>query len=126
MTAPTELAAAPGPAVPLACHLDSANKSEVKLLERTLDGVAVKARRDGVVPKPRLLILDRGYDSDPLRGRLASRGIEMVCPHRRNRRRPQPPRRRPAGGRAGRRRGTDPAPGGPALSPVLDDLTAVV
>ncbi|WZO97481.1 IS5 family transposase [Isosphaeraceae bacterium EP7] len=86
-----------GDGVPLACHLDSARPSEVTLLERTLDNVSIKRRRDGTTPRPRLLILDRAYDSDPLRDRLAARGIEMVCPHRRN-------RRRPATQRAGRLR----------------------
>jgi transposase len=77
-----------GEGVPLACHLDSARPAEVTLLERTLDNVSIKPRRDGTTPRPRLLILDRAYDSDPLRARLAGRGIGMVCPHRRNRRRP--------------------------------------
>jgi len=35
--------------------------------------------------KVQRLILDRGYDSDPLRFRLQERGIDMICPHRRNR-----------------------------------------
>lgn len=39
--------------------------------------------------KVQRLILDRGYDSDPLRSRLQDRGIEMVCPHRRNRKKPR-------------------------------------
>jgi len=30
---------------------------------------------------------DRAYDSDPLRMRLRRRGIELIAPHRRNRRR---------------------------------------
>ncbi len=34
------------------------------------------------------MIADRGYDSDPLRKRLARRGIELICPHRKNRRKP--------------------------------------
>lgn len=38
---------------------------------------------------PERLILDRGYDCDPLRQRLAERGIEMICPHRSNRKRPR-------------------------------------
>jgi len=37
---------------------------------------------------PVKMILDRAYDSDALRWRLAKQGIEVVCPHRRNRRRP--------------------------------------
>lgn len=35
---------------------------------------------------PERLIGDRAYDSDPLDDRLAERGIEMIAPHRRNRR----------------------------------------
>ena len=34
------------------------------------------------------MIADGGYDSDPLRQRLARRGIELIAPHHRNRTRP--------------------------------------
>jgi transposase len=34
---------------------------------------------------PQHLIYDRAADSDPLRQRLQQRGIELVCPHRRGR-----------------------------------------
>jgi transposase len=62
----------------------------VKLLEPTLDNIDVSPADQGdKPPQPERLILDRGYDSDPLRERLAERGIEMICPHRRNRRRPK-------------------------------------
>lgn len=37
---------------------------------------------------PNRLIYDRAADSDPLRERLAERGVELVCPHRRGRKRP--------------------------------------
>jgi transposase len=68
---------------PLAVHLASANRSEVKLIEPTLDNLPFA----DVVPEH--LIYDRAADSDPLRQRLAEeRGIELVCPHRKNRRRP--------------------------------------
>jgi transposase len=79
-----------GQGVPLACQLDSANRAEVKLLETTLDNIDVMEAGDAVAPpQPERLILDRGYDSDPLRGRLAGRGIEMICPHRKNRVKPR-------------------------------------
>jgi transposase len=79
-----------GEGVPLACHLDAANKAEVKLLEQTLDNIAVEpADAQEAPPRPKRLVCDKGYDSDPLRGRLLrERGIEQVCPHRKNRRRP--------------------------------------
>ena len=38
--------------------------------------------------KPLRLIADRGYDSDPSRQQLAARGIELIAPHRKNRRKP--------------------------------------
>jgi transposase len=79
-----------GEGVPLASHLDSANKAEVNLLETTLDNIRVRpAERGDPRPQPERLILDRGYDSDPLRERLTGRGIEMICPHRKNRTRPR-------------------------------------
>ena len=36
--------------------------------------------------KPERLICDKGYDSDPLREQLKKRGIELIAPHRNNRR----------------------------------------
>ena len=41
-----------------------------------------------VSPLPQRLIGDRAYDSDPLDSRMRARGIELIAPHRRNRRRP--------------------------------------
>lgn len=35
--------------------------------------------------QPEKLIGDRAYDSDPLDEKLAAEGIEMIAPHRRNR-----------------------------------------
>ena len=58
------------------------------MLERTLDNIdVIEAEGEDARPHPERLILDRGYDSDPLRRRLADRGIEMICPHRKNRKR---------------------------------------
>jgi transposase len=37
--------------------------------------------------RPQRLIADRAYDSDPLRARLAQDDIELICPHRRGRKR---------------------------------------
>ena len=31
------------------------------------------------------VIADKAYDSDPLRKRLRQRGIELICPHKKNR-----------------------------------------
>jgi len=61
----------------------------VTLLEQTLDNIGVQPM-DGRQrpPQPERLVCDKGYDSDGLRERLrGGRGIELVCPHRRNRKR---------------------------------------
>ncbi|MDW8267142.1 MAG: transposase, partial [Gemmataceae bacterium] len=42
------------------------------------------------LPKSVPVIADMGYDSDPLRDRLAARGFELITPHRANRVRPPP------------------------------------
>jgi transposase len=62
----------------------------VKLLEPTLDNLDVRpAAEADPDPRPERLVCDKAYDSDPLRGRLrGERGIELVCPHRRGRKRP--------------------------------------
>jgi transposase len=68
---------------PLAVHLAAANESEVNLIESTLDNLPFDER------VPEHLIYDRAADSDPLRERLETeRGIELVCPHRKSRKRP--------------------------------------
>ena len=78
-----------GQGVPLGNHLDSASPAEVKLVERTLAQVRVpRVGRGRPRSKPKRLIADRAYDSDPLRRRLQQRGIQLICPHRSNRRKP--------------------------------------
>jgi hypothetical protein len=66
--------------------LDAASPAAVTLLEMTLETVAVG--RPGQPGRPRKrparLIADRGCDSQPLRARLARRGIEPIIPARRH------------------------------------------
>ena len=77
-----------GQGVPLACHLDSASPAEVKLLEPTLDEMEVQPTEEEAVPQPARLVCDKAYDSDGLRQRLLfDRDIELVCPHRKGRKR---------------------------------------
>ena len=68
----------------------SASPAEVKLAETTLATIRVARRHHAGRPrqKPMRVIADKAYDSDPLRKRLQKRGIELICPHKRNRVRP--------------------------------------
>jgi transposase len=78
-----------GQGIPLGSTLHSASPAEVTLVEGTLAVISVP-RQHGGRPrqKPERVIADRAYDSDPLRARLRARGIELVCPHRKSRRKP--------------------------------------
>jgi transposase len=67
-----------GSSVPLALHAESASPHEVSLVEATLASAFLKE-------KPERLIGDKAYDSDPLDESLQERGIEMIAPHRKNR-----------------------------------------
>lgn len=68
----------------------AASPAEVTLADATLAQVKVPRPGPGRPrSKPRRLIADRGYDSDPFRARLATRGIELIAPHRAGRRRPR-------------------------------------
>jgi transposase len=58
--------------------VESASPHEVTLVEKTLEERFVAAL-------PQRLIGDRAYDSDPLDERLEELGIEMIAPHRGNR-----------------------------------------
>jgi transposase len=67
--------------IPLAAEIHSASPAEVTLIESLLD--------EQPLPKtPQRLIYDMAADSDPLRERLRERGIELICPHRKNRVKP--------------------------------------
>jgi transposase len=78
-----------GEGVPLGKPLDSASRAEVELVEPTLGQVAVPRPGPGRPRRnPRRLIYDRAADCDPLRKRLRRRGIDLICPHRRNRVKP--------------------------------------
>jgi len=69
--------------------LASASPAEVTLLEQTLDQTQVPPHdRRRSEPHPKRLIADRAYDSDKHRIRLAQREIELICPHRKGRKRP--------------------------------------
>jgi transposase len=67
-----------GSSSPLALHTESASPHEVSLVEATLASAFLKE-------KPERLIGDKAYDSDPLDESLLERGIEMIAPHRKNR-----------------------------------------
>jgi transposase len=77
-----------GRGTPLGVHLDSASPAEVKLAEITLKTVKVGHLGPGRPrSRPERVIADKAYDSDPLRERLGDRGIELIAPHRSNRKR---------------------------------------
>ena len=78
-----------GQGIPLGNLLDSASPAEVTLLEPTLDTIAVPRNGPGRPRKsPERVIYDKACDSDALRQRLTKRGMELICPHRRNRVKP--------------------------------------
>lgn len=75
-----------GAGTPLGAYLDSASPAEVRLLDATLDTIAVtRPHRPGRPRKrPERLIADRGYDSNAARALLVRRGIEPIIPARAN------------------------------------------
>jgi transposase len=75
------MAVADGAGFPLAISVGSAAPHEVKLVEETLE-------KRFIPEKPERLIGDRAYDSDPLDERLKEQGIQMIAPHKSNRKKP--------------------------------------
>jgi transposase len=69
-----------GSSIPLALHTESASPHEVTLVEPTLGSAFL-----GKYHQPKRLIADKAYDSDPLDESLLEKGIELIAPHRRNR-----------------------------------------
>ena len=68
-----------GKGVPLGLSVDAASVGEPQMVQATLDLFAPAT-------EPERLIGDKAYDSDELDETLAELGIEMIAPHRRNRR----------------------------------------
>ena len=67
--------------LPVACCVTSASPHESKLVEATIARRFTRA-------KPKRIIGDRAYDSDPLDQRLRQKyGIRLIAPHKYNRRR---------------------------------------
>src|SRR5262249_45934679 len=73
-----------GEGLPLGVRLESASPREVTLAETTLAQVRVPRPKGRPRQKPKRVIADRGYDSDPLRQRSRRRGIERIVPYREN------------------------------------------
>lgn len=68
-----------GKGVPLSVSVASAGVGETAIVQQTLGFIQEDAH-------PSRLVGDKAYDSDPLDNMLAELGIEMIAPHRRNRR----------------------------------------
>lgn len=68
---------------PVAAHIEIASPHEVKLVEDTIDSGLTQYAPDKLVG-------DKAYDSDELdRTLLNDRGVELIAPHRRGRKRPK-------------------------------------
>jgi transposase len=63
---------------PLAVYAASASPHEVTLVQATLAQVLTAER-------PERLIGDKAYDSDPLDAELKEQGVELIAPHKSNR-----------------------------------------
>jgi transposase len=64
--------------LPIAAGIASASPHETRLVEATLEQRFTSA-------KPERLIGDRAYDADALDTRLKEQGIQLIAPHRPNR-----------------------------------------
>jgi transposase len=69
--------------VPIAAHVESASPHEVKLVEQTIGSGFIEYA-------PYRLIGDKAYDGDGLDMKLLfQRGVEIIAPHRRVRKKPK-------------------------------------
>jgi hypothetical protein len=70
-----------GHGTPLSVHTCAANYAEVNTLETLVENRICERM-------PERLLYDRAADADWAREGLATKGIELICPHRRGRKRP--------------------------------------
>ena len=76
------MAIADGAGLPLAVCTHAASPHELTLVDKTIAHRFTHS-------KPKRLIGDLAYDSDPMDAALKAQGIELVAPHKRNRRKPK-------------------------------------
>lgn len=69
-----------GNGTPIGVDIASASEAEVNLIENLIDNRVCDN-------KPRRMLYDKAADSDELRERLAVQRIDLICPHRKNRKR---------------------------------------
>jgi transposase len=72
------MAIADASGLPIAIRTFGASTHEVKLVEETLNSRFIKTQ-------PQRLIGDKAYDSDPLDNKLKKRKIDLIAPHKDNR-----------------------------------------
>ena len=76
------MAVADGAGLPLAVYTENASPHEVTLVRKTLTERFVD-------DAPQRLIGDKAYDSDPLDKELREQGVELIAPHKSNRKKPR-------------------------------------
>lgn len=76
------MAVADNASFPLAIYAESASPHEVRLVRKTL-------QQSFINQQPERLIGDKAYDSDPLDAELKECGIQMIAPHKQNRKKPK-------------------------------------
>jgi transposase len=79
------MAVVDGEGIPLGLLVENANPSEIKLAELVLATVRVQGKNGRPKSRPKELVADKGYDSDPFRRMLRKRGIHPCIPLRKNR-----------------------------------------
>lgn len=75
--------------LPIGELLESATPHEKKLIEKTLQSVQIPNRSGKFHNKVERLVYDRAADYDDLRDALEQQGVDLIVPHRRNRKRPK-------------------------------------
>ena len=77
------MAVVDGHGTPIGLLVTSAQQAEIRWAEPTLATICVPQRRGRPKTRPKELVADKGYDSQPFRERLRCRGIRPCIPHRR-------------------------------------------
>lgn len=79
------MAVVEGEGIPIGLLVESANPAEIKLAEPVLATIKVSGKKGRPRTRPKELVADKGYDSDPFRRALRKRGIKPCIPGRKNR-----------------------------------------
>jgi transposase len=75
--------------LPIVLKVKSANPSELRFAEEMVSAIRIPKKRGAPIRKPKILVADKGYQSQAFKKYLRKRGILFRIPRKKNQKKPR-------------------------------------